>query len=189
MPAASVKPTEIVSGLASVADRYDTILCDVWGVLHNGISAFPEAGDALARFREAGGTVVLITNAPRPHGIVQAMLEGLNARTDAWDAIVTSGDVTRERSPIAPAARHFIWGRSVTCLFFGPRRVADHAGGSRLRRVHRPVRRQHGNAGRLRNPAGQAARTRADDDMRQPGSGGGARQRAAVLRWRPCGCL
>lgn len=95
MPAASVKATEIVSGLASVADRYDTILCDVWGVLHNGISAFPEAGDALARFREAGGTVVLITNAPRPHGIVQAMLEGLNARTDAWDAIVTSGDVTR----------------------------------------------------------------------------------------------
>ncbi len=87
--------TGIIDGLAPLAGSYDVILCDVWGVLHDGIKAFPEAGDALARFRQAGGTVVLITNAPRPHTIVRGMLERLNARPDAWDAIVTSGDVTR----------------------------------------------------------------------------------------------
>lgn len=95
MSASHASATGIINGLAPVADRYDVILCDVWGVLHDGIAAFPEAGDALARFRAAGGTVVLITNAPRPHAIVKAMLERLNARPDAWDAIVTSGDVTR----------------------------------------------------------------------------------------------
>lgn len=95
MPAINATATEIVAGLEPIADRYDIILCDVWGVLHDGIAAFPEAGDALARFRAGGGTVVLITNAPRPHGIVQAMLDRLNARPDAFDAIVTSGDVTR----------------------------------------------------------------------------------------------
>lgn len=89
------KTTRIVSGLASVADRYDVLLCDVWGVMHDGISAFPEAGDALARFRAQGGTVILITNAPRPHNVVRVLLERLDARRDAYDAIISSGDVTR----------------------------------------------------------------------------------------------
>ncbi|MFC0217849.1 HAD superfamily hydrolase (TIGR01459 family) [Pseudochelatococcus lubricantis] len=94
--------TEVIAGLGTIADRYDVLLCDVWGVLHNGVAAFPEAGEALARFRARGGTVVLITNAPRPHGVVRVMLDGLNARSDAYDAIVTSGDVTRGEI----AARH-----------------------------------------------------------------------------------
>lgn len=95
MSTATATATGIIDGLAPLAGSYDVILCDVWGVLHDGIKAFPEAGDALARFRQAGGTVVLITNAPRPHTIVKGLLERLNARPDAWDAIVTSGDVTR----------------------------------------------------------------------------------------------
>ncbi|MGV6872672.1 TIGR01459 family HAD-type hydrolase [Pseudochelatococcus sp. B33] len=104
MPAANATATEVVAGLAPVADRYDIILCDVWGVLHDGVAAFPEAGDALARFRAAGGTVVLITNAPRPHTIVRRLLERLHARPDAWDAIVTSGDVTRGEIAVRPGA-------------------------------------------------------------------------------------
>lgn len=95
MSVANATATEVIAGLAPLVDRYDVILCDVWGVLHDGVAAFPEAGDALARFRQAGGTVVLITNAPRPHTIVRQLLERLNARPDAWDAIVSSGDVTR----------------------------------------------------------------------------------------------
>lgn len=87
--------TRIISGLAGAADRYDVLLCDVWGVLHNGITAFPEAGDALARYRAQGGTVILLTNAPRPHSVVRVLLERLNARRDAYDAIISSGDVTR----------------------------------------------------------------------------------------------
>ena len=88
-----------IDGLSAVAESYDTILCDVWGVVHNGVKAWPRAIDALQRFRAGGGKVALITNAPRPAGPVLRQLEGLGVPTRgeaaAFDAIVTSGDVTR----------------------------------------------------------------------------------------------
>ncbi|MCF3933501.1 TIGR01459 family HAD-type hydrolase [Acuticoccus sp. M5D2P5] len=83
-----------LSGLSSIADDYDAILCDVWGVLHNGIAAHDGAADALARFR-AHGPVVLITNAPRPSGPVVTQLESFGIPQTAFDTIVSSGDVVR----------------------------------------------------------------------------------------------
>jgi HAD superfamily hydrolase (TIGR01459 family) len=88
-------PIPMIAGLSSIADRYDVILCDIWGVLHDGVQAFPETGEALNRFRAKGGTVVLVSNAPRPGKDVLSLLDHLGARRDAYDAIVTSGDVTR----------------------------------------------------------------------------------------------
>jgi len=84
-----------MQGLSSLASRYDTVLSDVWGVVHNGVSAHADAVDALLRFREGGGRVVLITNAPRPSPAIVAMLDRLAVPRDAYDAIVSSGDVTR----------------------------------------------------------------------------------------------
>jgi HAD superfamily hydrolase (TIGR01459 family) len=78
-----------------LADRYDVLLCDVWGVVHNSIVAFPHAADALARFRQTGGAVVLITNAPRPGTIVGHYLDKLGLPRTSYDAIMASGDVTR----------------------------------------------------------------------------------------------
>ena len=78
-----------------LARAYDVLLCDVWGVVHNGVIAFAEAGDALARFRAGGGTVILITNAPRPGAAVQKILDRLGVSRNAYDAITSSGDVTR----------------------------------------------------------------------------------------------
>jgi len=72
------------------------LLCDVWGVVHNGIAAYKAACDALVRFRESGGTVVLITNAPRPGAAVQRILDRLDVSHGAYDAITSSGDVTRK---------------------------------------------------------------------------------------------
>lgn len=87
----------LVDGLHALAPQYKGILCDVWGVLHNGISAFDEAHKALRRYREeTGGHVVLITNAPRPADKVAEMLQSLGVPDEAYDSIVTSGDVTRE---------------------------------------------------------------------------------------------
>ena len=83
-----------ISGLAEISDRYDVILCDLWGVLHNGVAAFPPASDALAAFRRRGGTVILITNAPRPSAPVRRQLLKLGVAADAFDEIATSGDVT-----------------------------------------------------------------------------------------------
>ena len=88
-------PLPIISGLADLAGRYDAVLSDVWGVIHNGVSAFPEAVDALVQYRRAGGKVVLITNAPRPSPPIVAMLDRLNVPREAYDAIVSSGDATR----------------------------------------------------------------------------------------------
>jgi HAD superfamily hydrolase (TIGR01459 family) len=75
--------------------RYDVVLCDVWGVVHNSLVASPEAHDALSRFRSKGGAVVLITNAPRPGHVVKRQLDQLHVPGHAYDGIVSSGDVTR----------------------------------------------------------------------------------------------
>lgn len=84
-----------MSSLSDIADEYDAILSDVWGVLHNGIAAHPSAVDALQRYRQSGGKVVLITNAPRPSPPIMEMLDELRVPRDAYDAMVSSGDVTR----------------------------------------------------------------------------------------------
>jgi HAD superfamily hydrolase (TIGR01459 family) len=84
-----------IQSLKDIAAHYDVILCDVWGVLHNGIAPFPHAGKALAEARTDGTTVVLITNSPRPNDSVAIQLDGIGVPREAWDRIVTSGDVTR----------------------------------------------------------------------------------------------
>lgn len=81
--------------LGEITDGFDVILSDVWGVLHNGVSAFPDAAIALRSAREAGKAVVLITNSPRPAPGVIAQLRVLGVPDEAYDRIVTSGDVTR----------------------------------------------------------------------------------------------
>lgn len=86
--------TRLLPGLASLAGRYDVILCDVWGVIHNGLSAFQKAAGALSRIRAMGGKVVLMTNSPNPSRIVEAQLGRLSVSREAYDAIVSSGDVT-----------------------------------------------------------------------------------------------
>jgi HAD superfamily hydrolase (TIGR01459 family) len=83
-----------ISGLSEISDRYDVILCDIWGVLHNGVTSFAEASDALVSFRRRGGAVILISNAPRPSPPIARQVLKLGVSPDAFDAIVTSGDVT-----------------------------------------------------------------------------------------------
>jgi HAD superfamily hydrolase (TIGR01459 family) len=92
-----------VAGLGEIADRYDVLLCDVWGVIHNGRESFPDACAALQRFATECGPVVLISNAPRPSSDVHPQLDALNVPRAAWSAFVSSGDATRallaERAP------------------------------------------------------------------------------------------
>lgn len=100
--------TALPSGLSDLADRYDVLLSDVWGVIHNGREHFPDACAALARFGAEKGPVVLISNSPRPAAGVIEQLDQLGVPRTAWSAIVTSGDVTRtllgQRAP-GPAWR------------------------------------------------------------------------------------
>lgn len=85
----------LLSGLAEIAADYDALLCDVWGVIHNGRRAFAEAGEALVRFREGGGRVVLITNAPVPKDRVIGYFAPFGIPGAAFDDCVSSGDATR----------------------------------------------------------------------------------------------
>ena len=87
-------PLQIVSSLSDISGAYDAILCDVWGVIHDGRRGFRDASEALIAYRRRGGAVALITNAPRPSPPVQAQMVKLGVSPDAFDAVVTSGDVT-----------------------------------------------------------------------------------------------
>jgi HAD superfamily hydrolase (TIGR01459 family) len=83
-----------IAGLSEISDRYDVILCDIWGVLHNGVASFAQASEALVSFRRRGGAVILISNAPRPSPPIARQVLKLGVSPDAFDAVVTSGDVT-----------------------------------------------------------------------------------------------
>tara|TARA_B100000676_G_scaffold313510_1_gene395799 strand:- start:19004 stop:19894 length:891 start_codon:yes stop_codon:yes gene_type:complete len=83
--------TPVLAGLSDIASAYDGLLIDLWGCLHNGITAYDAAVDALVRFREGGGRVVLLSNAPRDDRAVMAQLVRFGVPDTAWDAIMTAG--------------------------------------------------------------------------------------------------
>jgi HAD superfamily hydrolase (TIGR01459 family) len=105
--------TIFTDNFQALAPDYEVVLSDVWGVVHNGVAAFPAACEALTRFREKGGTVVLITNAPRPNGVVASQVAQFGAPRSIYDAIVSSGDVTRSEIEKRPGE---------TLLHVGPKR-------------------------------------------------------------------
>src|SRR3989338_1520522 len=96
--------TEILAKLAVIAPRYDAVLCDLWGCLHNGVTPFPAAVAALQAFRAQGGKVVLLTNAPRPKPSVVAHLDAMGVPRDVWDEVVTSEIARNNPSWPAPGA-------------------------------------------------------------------------------------
>ncbi|MEM8571139.1 MAG: TIGR01459 family HAD-type hydrolase [Pseudomonadota bacterium] len=87
--------TKIIGSLSEIGQTYRALYCDLWGCLHDGQRAFPDAVSALIRFREVGGKVVLLTNSPRLRAHVARQLEGVGAPRDCYDVIVTSGDAAQ----------------------------------------------------------------------------------------------
>jgi HAD superfamily hydrolase (TIGR01459 family) len=105
-----------IDHLRELVDGVEVLLSDIWGVVHNGIEAFPAACEALHAYRQQGGTVILITNAPRPADSVQRQLRKLGIADETYDAIVSSGDL----------ARHFVAGHPGKKMFWlGPERDAS----------------------------------------------------------------
>jgi HAD superfamily hydrolase (TIGR01459 family) len=93
---------KMIGSLDEVDAPYAVILSDVWGVVHNGVSAYPDAAAALKRARGRGKAVILITNSPRRHGDVEAQLAAIGVPDDTWDRVVSSGDVTRDLVQAGP---------------------------------------------------------------------------------------
>jgi HAD superfamily hydrolase (TIGR01459 family) len=96
-----------VERLRDLVDGVEVVLSDIWGVVHNGLEAFPEACAALRSYRSQGGIVTLITNAPRPADSVQRQLRKLGVTDDTYDAIVSSGDLTRHYVADHPGRKLF----------------------------------------------------------------------------------
>lgn len=86
---------EIVPGLAAFAANYDGYILDLWGVVHDGTQPYPGALDCMAKLREEGRPLLLLSNAPRPSDYVMEFLEGIGVPRSTYDHILTSGDMTR----------------------------------------------------------------------------------------------
>jgi HAD superfamily hydrolase (TIGR01459 family) len=120
--------TRIIDSLADVAADYDALFCDLWGCVHNGVAALPDAVAALKGFRRGGGRVVLLTNAPRPWRDVARQIERLGVPGDAWDAIATSGDSARLAMFQGVAGRRvYFIGEPHDLTFFEPMKLAEDA--------------------------------------------------------------
>lgn len=88
-------PIPIIDGISQIALGYDAWLCDIWGVMHNGVRPFEGASKACREFRMCGGVVILLTNSPRPSDAVRSQLEEIGVCNSAYDMVVSSGDVAR----------------------------------------------------------------------------------------------
>lgn len=95
MQSLMLKTPEFVEKLADLYPHYDMILCDVWGVLHDGAKAYRAACEALTTYKRLGGTVVLLSNAPRPEASVSTQIESFGVSPSCYHGIVSSGDMTR----------------------------------------------------------------------------------------------
>lgn len=113
--------TRIIDSLADISDQYDAVFCDLWGCVHDGIHAFNEAVEALRAFKAGGGTVLLLTNAPRPRASVATQLDRIGVPRDCWDVIATSGDSARA-AMLTGAVGSKVWhiGEAHDAPFFAP---------------------------------------------------------------------
>lgn len=107
-------PIPVLSGLSRLGRRYGAYIIDLWGVVHDSITPYPDAVACLRRLRADGGKVVFLSNAPRPNDNVETMLDAIGVPRDAYDMIVTSGDDTRDAlagrrdGPHAALGRRFL---------------------------------------------------------------------------------
>ena len=116
----------IIANAGPLFEAYDVILSDIWGVVHNGLVAWPGANDALIRFRQRGGTVVLVSNAPNPSHQVARTLDEKGVPRSAWDAIVSSGDLALRRVADESYTKvHCIGPRDRDRAFFADLRAVD----------------------------------------------------------------
>ncbi len=118
--------TPIIDSLADISDRYDALFVDLWGCVHNGVKAIPSAVEALEAYRTRGGTVVLVTNAPRSRHEVAKQLSRFGVPDAAYDDIATSGDSARVAMFQGAVGRKvFFMGQPHDLPFFEPIRLLD----------------------------------------------------------------
>lgn len=118
--------TQIITALSEVSGRYGALFVDLWGCVHNGVTAYPEAVAALQAYRATGGIVVLVTNSPRARDRVERQLKTFGVPQDAWDTIATSGDSARAAMfRGAVGEKVYFIGQDSDLKFFEPMQVIE----------------------------------------------------------------
>ena len=118
--------TRIITALSEISAQYDALFVDLWGCVHNGVKALPEAVAALQAYRAGGGKVVLVTNSPRPRAGIEKQLVYFEVPEDSWDTIATSGDSARSamyRGVVGKKVWHI--GPPTDLKFFEPPKVVE----------------------------------------------------------------
>jgi HAD superfamily hydrolase (TIGR01459 family) len=119
--------------MRELSQRYPVWFCDIWGVVHNGHDVFAQTVSTLARHRTNGGTVILVSNSPRSEKGVVAQLNDIGVSASAYDAAVTSGDVTQTLMRAEPTGKLFHIGAERDLSLFegqGVQRVASEQAGA-----------------------------------------------------------
>jgi HAD superfamily hydrolase (TIGR01459 family) len=112
-----------IDGIGEIADRYDGVIFDLWGVVHNGVEALPGAINAMARLRAAGKRIALLSNAPRRSSVVVDHLSTLHIMPEQYDAIMTSGEDVWRHIFVRSDPWYRALGRK--CLHIGTERDRD----------------------------------------------------------------
>ena len=84
--------TPLYSGFAPLAERYDGFIVDLWGVLHDGVAAFPDAVACLEKLKSRGKRIVILSNAPRRAQEVMQRNQELGIAPELADAVYSSGE-------------------------------------------------------------------------------------------------
>lgn len=121
--------SRIISSLAEISAPYEALFVDLWGCVHDGVAALPDAVKALQEYRKTGGKVVLVTNSPRPRASVEIQLDGFGVPRDSWDVIATSGDSARSAMfrGVVGEKVFFMGTDEEKAAFFKPIGVVKHA--------------------------------------------------------------
>jgi HAD superfamily hydrolase (TIGR01459 family) len=85
---------QFLDGFGAMAPGYGGFIVDLWGVVHDGVNPYPGAIDTLARLRDAGKRVVLLSNAPRRAAVAQAAMRAMGIADDLYTGIMTSGEAS-----------------------------------------------------------------------------------------------
>ena len=118
--------TRIITALAEISDRYDALFVDLWGCVHDGVTAYTEAVEALRAYRRRGGMVVFLTNSPRARDRIERQLERFGVPEDCWDTIATSGDAARAAMFLgAVGQKVYFVGEEGDLKFFEPPRIIE----------------------------------------------------------------
>jgi HAD superfamily hydrolase (TIGR01459 family) len=118
--------TQIIKSLSEISHSYDALFVDLWGCVHNGVAALPDAVAALEAYRAGGGKVVLVTNSPRPRAGVEKQLVQFGVPAGSWDTIATSGDSARSAMYLGVVGKK-VWhiGPPTDLKFFEPPNVVE----------------------------------------------------------------